>query len=52
MTSDIQGLLNELDRVGGVRGAAVTTPDGIVAASTLKGRYKEDVVVGLASFLI
>lgn len=50
--TEFDDLLNELARVSGVRGAAVATTDGIVAASRLQGRYRDDVVVGLTSFLI
>ncbi len=45
-------MLTELSAVSGVRGTAVVTPDGIMVASSLHGRFDEDVVAGLASFLI
>ena len=48
----IQELLDELREVAGVNGAAVVTSDGIMVASVLKGRFGEDLVAGLASFLI
>jgi predicted regulator of Ras-like GTPase activity (Roadblock/LC7/MglB family) len=52
MSNQIQDLVEELTQVNGVRGATVTTNDGIMVASSLQGRYSDDVVVGLASFLI
>lgn len=48
----IEELLNELREVSGVNGAAVVTSDGIMVASALKGRFGDDLVAGLASFLI
>jgi predicted regulator of Ras-like GTPase activity (Roadblock/LC7/MglB family) len=48
----IQELLDELREVAGVSGAAVVTSDGIMVSSVLKGRFRDDVVAGLASFLI
>ena len=48
----IQTLLDELREVSGVNGAAVVTGDGIMVASVLKGRFGDDLVAGLASFLI
>jgi len=48
----IQELLDELREVAGVSGAAVVTSDGIMVSSVLKGRFRDEVVAGLASFLI
>jgi predicted regulator of Ras-like GTPase activity (Roadblock/LC7/MglB family) len=48
----MQDVLVQLNTVGGVRGSAVTTADGIVVAEALQGRYSPETVVGLTSFLI
>ena len=52
MSTAIQDMLGELCGVSGVRGAAVLTEEGIMVASVLRQRFSEDVVAGLASFLI
>ncbi|MBK8978674.1 MAG: roadblock/LC7 domain-containing protein [Planctomycetes bacterium] len=52
MSNRIESLLAELFAVDCVRGAAVVTDDGIVVRSALHGGYREDVVAGLASFLV
>ncbi|MFY9344910.1 MAG: roadblock/LC7 domain-containing protein [Planctomycetota bacterium] len=41
-----------LRRVPGVRGAAVVTRDGLIAASALDGGVGADVVAGLTSYLM
>ena len=48
----IQELLDDLNLRDGVRGGAVATADGIMVASALNGRFQDDVVTGLASFLV
>jgi predicted regulator of Ras-like GTPase activity (Roadblock/LC7/MglB family) len=48
----IQDVLEELNRIGGVRGSALVTADGIMVASALRDKSADDVVAGLASFLI
>ncbi len=50
--SAIQELLDELNLRDGVRGSALATADGIMVASALQDRFQEDVVSGLASFLV
>jgi predicted regulator of Ras-like GTPase activity (Roadblock/LC7/MglB family) len=52
MTSEFQDLLNELNRVPSVRGCAVATGDGMTVQAGLQGRFRDDVVSGLASFLV
>jgi len=53
MTVDsMDALLAELAEAHGVRGCAISTLDGIIVRSDLKGRFREDVVSGLASFLV
>lgn len=51
MTS-IQDVLGEMNRITGVRGSALVTADGIMIASALLDKGTDDVVAGLASFLI
>lgn len=50
--TSMDSLLAELAEAPGVRGCALSTSDGIVVRSDLKGRFREDVVSGLASFLV
>jgi predicted regulator of Ras-like GTPase activity (Roadblock/LC7/MglB family) len=45
-------LLAGLRDVDGVRGCALSTNDGIIVRSELNGRFRDDVVSGLASFLL
>ena len=45
-------LLVDLRDVEGVRGCALSTNDGIIVRSELNGRFRDDVVSGLASFLL
>lgn len=49
---EIDVLLEELSAQQCVRGCAVVTSDGIAVASRLHDRFREDVVVGLTSFLV
>ena len=42
-------LLVDLRDVEGVRGCALSTNDGIIVRSELNGRFRDDVVSGLAS---
>ncbi|MCA9300384.1 MAG: roadblock/LC7 domain-containing protein [Phycisphaerales bacterium] len=49
--SAIQELLVDLRRLQGVVGAAVVTPDGMMAASDLDDRFDDDAIAGLISFL-
>jgi predicted regulator of Ras-like GTPase activity (Roadblock/LC7/MglB family) len=48
----IQELLEDLNLREGVFGSAVATADGILVASALRDRFHDDVVTGLASFLV
>lgn len=48
----IQEILEELQRGPGVRGAAVVTHDGLIAAAALADGVEPDVVGGLASYLM
>jgi predicted regulator of Ras-like GTPase activity (Roadblock/LC7/MglB family) len=50
--SKIQDLLVDLRRTPGVKGAAVLTSDGLVAAESLDARFRSDVVAGLTSYLL
>ena len=52
MGVSLESLLTEIAEVDGVRGCALTTGDGMLVRSELRGRYREDVVAGLASFLV
>ena len=53
MTSmSIEKLLVELNEAPGIRGSAMTTADGMVVSSSLQERFRDDVVSGLASFLV
>jgi predicted regulator of Ras-like GTPase activity (Roadblock/LC7/MglB family) len=52
MTSPIQESLAELRHAPGIKGAALVTADGLIAASSLDARFRDDVVAGLTSFLI
>jgi len=52
MMTSIQELLDDLNLRDGVRGSAVATADGIMVASALQQRFQDDVVTGLASFLV
>lgn len=48
----IQDQLVELRRAPGVRGCAVLTSDGLVAAESLDERFRSEVVAGLSSYLL
>lgn len=48
----IQDLLVELRRTPGIKGAAVLTADGLVAAESLDARYRSEVVAGLTSYML
>jgi len=50
--SKIQDAIAELRHAPGVRGAAVVTADGLVAASSLATGLDPDVISGLASYLM
>ncbi len=50
--SKIQEMLVELRRTPGIKGAAVLTFDGLVAAESLDERYRSEVVAGLTSYLL
>lgn len=50
--SKIQDAIAELRRAPGVKGAAVVTKDGLLAASALDPGTSTDVVAGLASYLL
>lgn len=47
----IHDTLVELRRAPGIKGTALVTSDGLMAAKTLDARFREDVVAGLTSFL-
>lgn len=49
--SAIHELLSDVRRLQGVLGAAVVTPDGMTAAADLDGRFDEDTIAALVSFL-
>ncbi|MFM1874244.1 MAG: hypothetical protein RL398_3666 [Planctomycetota bacterium] len=50
--SPIADTLRELRRAAGVKGAAVVTADGLIAAAELDERFSSDVVAGLSSYLL
>lgn len=50
--SKIHETLSELHRMPGVKGAALVTRDGLLAAQSLDERFGADVVAGLASYLL
>lgn len=50
--SKIHDAIVELHRVPGVKGAALVTNDGLVAAESLDERFGSDVVAGLTSYLL
>lgn len=50
--SKIHEMLTELRRTPGIKGAAVLTADGLVAAESLDERYRSEVVAGLTSYLL
>lgn len=50
--SRILDTLTELRRAPGIKGAALITNDGLVAASSLDSSFREDVLAGLSSFLL
>ena len=52
MSNQIDEALGELMHRESVRGAAVVTDDGITVASRLVGRFRDEVVSGLTSFLL
>jgi predicted regulator of Ras-like GTPase activity (Roadblock/LC7/MglB family) len=50
--SSIQETLAELRQASGVKGCALVTSDGLMVAESLDPRFRDDVVVGLASYLM
>jgi predicted regulator of Ras-like GTPase activity (Roadblock/LC7/MglB family) len=50
--SAIRETLEDLRHAAGVKGAALLTTDGLVAAASLDDRYASDVVAGLTSYLL
>ena len=50
--SSIQETLAELRQASGVKGCVMLTPDGLVIAQDLDARFRDDVVAGLASYLV
>lgn len=50
--SEIHETLEDLQGAPGVRGAAVVTKDGLVAAAVLATGLESDVIGGLASYLM
>ncbi len=45
-------ILEDLNRVSGVRGTAISTVDGIIVTEQLQDRFSGEAVAGLTSFLI
>ena len=50
--SKIHDAIADLHRVPGVKGVALVTNDGLVAAESLDERFPSDVVAGLSSYLL
>jgi predicted regulator of Ras-like GTPase activity (Roadblock/LC7/MglB family) len=50
--NNIEAILNDLNALPSVLGCALVTGDGIMVCSAMRGRIADDVVAGLASFLI
>ena len=50
--SSIQETLTELRQAAGIHGCVMLTNDGLVVAEALDARFRDDVVAGLASYLI
>ncbi len=50
--SKIKDTLVELRRTAGIKGVALLTADGLVAAEVLDERFPSDVVAGLSSYLL
>jgi len=50
--SSIQESLNDLRRASGVKGCVLLTDDGLVVAQALDNRFRDDVIAGLASYLV
>ena len=50
--NSIQESLTELRRAPGVKGCVFVTADGLVVAEALGNKYREDVIAGLASYLM
>lgn len=50
--SSIQESLNELRRAPGVKGCVLLTDDGLIVAEALGNKFREDVIAGLASYLV
>ena len=50
--SAINGILARLGELPGVRGSGVATRDGMMVASDLHDRFREDAVSGLTSFVV
>lgn len=48
----LQQALAELRRTQGVKGAAIITTDGLVAAADLDERFQGEVIAGLSSYLL
>jgi predicted regulator of Ras-like GTPase activity (Roadblock/LC7/MglB family) len=50
--SKIHDMVVELRSTPGIKGAALITSDGLVAAESLDERYRTEVVAGLTSYLL
>jgi predicted regulator of Ras-like GTPase activity (Roadblock/LC7/MglB family) len=50
--SKMQQALSELRRSQGVKGVAIVTTDGLVAAADLDDRFDGEVIAGLSSYLL
>lgn len=50
--SKIQEMVVELRSTPGIKGVALITSDGLVAAESLDERYRSEVVAGLTSYLL
>ena len=50
--SSIQESLNDLRRAPGIKGCVLVTVDGLIVAEALGKKFREDVIAGLASYLV
>ena len=48
----IQETLNDLHKAPGVKGCVLVTHDGLIVAQALGNKFREDVIAGLASYLV
>ena len=50
--SAIQDSLNELRRAPGVKACILVTFDGLVVAESVGNKFRDDIIAGLASYLV